>query len=209
MDGVLIDSEPIYMQHVLDFYNRYGIKLDKKEVAKLAGSSNEASWEMMANWWKEPITPKAMETFYNEQCDEEKVEFSKIINPYVKYILPRLKGSQIKLAIASSSPMETIKQVIKECEIDQYFDYVVSGHSFQESKPNPEIYLHTLKELETDASNTLIIEDSTYGIQAANNAKIPVIALKDERFYYDQSSADYMVDDLLEAYYLIMKLRGA
>lgn len=209
MDGVLIDSEPIYMQHVLDFYKRYGIKLEKKEVAKLAGSSNEASWEMMANWWKEPITPKAMETFYNEQYCEEEVDFSKIINPYVKDILPKLRDNKIKLAIASSSPMETIKQVIKECEIDQYFDYVVSGHSFKESKPNPEIYLHTLKVLETDVSNTLIIEDSTYGIQAAINAKIPVIALKDERFYYDQSNADYMVDDLLEAYYLIMKLRGA
>lgn len=209
MDGVLIDSEPIYMQHVLDFYDHYGIKLDKKEVAKLAGSSNEASWEMMADWWKDQISPKAMESFYAKHCCEEKVVFSKIINPYVKYILSKLKASKIKLAIASSSPMETIKEVIKECEIAQYFDYIVSGHSFKKSKPNPEIYLHTLQMLNVNAADAVIIEDSTYGIQAANNANVLVIALKDERFYYDQSSADYIVDDLLEAYFLIKKLRGA
>ena len=205
MDGVLIDSEPIYMQHVLDFYRQYEISIPHQEVAKLAGSSNEAGWEMMASWWKSEITPQEMERLYEANSKEEDIVYSEIINPYVRYILPRLKKEGIRLAIASSSSMKAITTMLKECNLSMYFDKVVTGHDFTFSKPDPAIYLHTIEELNVSKKRCIIIEDSTYGIQAGKAAGIKVIAKHDERYGFDQSQADYLVNDLLEAYHLILQ----
>lgn len=204
MDGVLIDSEPIYMHHVLDFYERNGIKVPYHEVIKLAGSSHEAGLRMMASWWKEDVTPQEMERIYDAQCKEDDLVYSDILSPYVRYILARLKANGIKLAIASSSSMKAIKTMLKECNLEMYFDCIVSGHDFPLSKPDPAIYLHTVECLRVPKENCMIIEDSTYGIQAGKAAGMDVIALHDERFAYEQSMADYLVYDLLEAYHLMM-----
>ncbi|WP_418766609.1 HAD family hydrolase [Longicatena caecimuris] len=206
MDGVLIDSEPIYMHHVLSFYERFGIHVPYEEVVKLASSSNEASWQMMASWWKEAIDPKELEQLYETIMQgEEEVVFADIVNPYVRYILPRLRERGIKTAIASSSPMSAIHAMMQQCQLSNSFDLVVTGRDFPFSKPDPAIYLHTVKQLKVAKEHCIIIEDSTYGIEAAIRADIKVAALKDERFHYDQTKATYLVHDLLEAYHLILE----
>ena len=188
MDGVLIDSEPIYMYHTMLFFQQFGISLEEKEVRKLAGSSNAHGWEMMASWWKEAITPNEM-------------------NPYVKYVLTRLRKDSFQLAIASSSPMAAITDMVEDCQLNEYFDLLVTGMDFAASKPNPEIYLSTMERLKVTPEETIVVEDSHYGIEAGKKAGATVIALKDERFYPDQSESDYLVNDLLEAYLLIQKLK--
>ena len=75
-------------------------------------------------------------------------------------------------------------------------DVIVSGEMFRESKPNPEIYKFTLKKLGLEARECVAIEDSTYGIQAAKGAGITTFAKKDNRFHYNQSIADVVIDDL-------------
>lgn len=82
------------------------------------------------------------------------------------------------MAIASSSPLKNINQVTSEIGIDHYFDVKVSGEAFKHSKPNPEIYLYTADKLQINVNQCVAVEDSTYGIRAALNAKIKVIAKK-------------------------------
>lgn len=207
MDGVLIDSEPIYMYHTMLFFQQFGISLEEKEVRKLAGSSNAHGWEMMASWWKEAITPNEMKAFYEENEPKEAFLYSDIANPYVKYVLNRLRKDSFQLAIASSSPMAAITDMVEDCQLNGYFDLLVTGMDFAASKPNPEIYLSTMERLKVTPEETIVVEDSHYGIEAGKKAGATVIALKDERFYPDQSESDYVVNDLLEAYLLIQKLK--
>ena len=66
---------------------------------------------------------------------------------------------------------------------------LLSGEMFEESKPNPEIYLTAAKKLGVDPSECVAVEDSTYGIAAGNAAGMRVIAYADEQFGIDQSKA--------------------
>lgn len=207
MDGVLIDSEPIYMYHTILFFQQFGIQLEDKEVRKLAGSSNAHGWEMMASWWKEEITPNEMKTLYGVSEPKDAFFYSDIANPYVKYVLNHLCQEDFQLAIASSSPMNAITDMVEECQLKGYFNLLVTGMDFAASKPNPEIYLSTMERLKVTPEETIVVEDSHYGIEAGKKAGATVIALKDERFYPDQSECDYLVNDLLEAYLLIQKLK--
>ena len=82
--------------------------------------------------------------------------------------------------------MENIKKVTRQCGIASYFDCMVSGVDFKETKPDPAIYLETLRRLNLKPEEVIAIEDSTYGIQACIGANIRVIAKEDNRYDFNQ-----------------------
>lgn len=205
MDGVLIDSEPLYMQFVIDFFHQHHQQISLQEVVKLAGSNAQDSWRMMGEWWYPKKNPEEMKLYYETHINHEKVDFTQLLNPYVHYILPRLKKAGYRLAIASSSSYKEINEMCQTCHLFDYFDVVVSGEQFQRSKPDPEIYQHTMDLLQVQPQDCFVIEDSDYGIEAGKAAGATVIAKIDQRFSFDQKKAQYKVYDLFEAMQLILK----
>ena len=120
-------------------------------------------------------------------------------------ILLESLSERYKIALASSSSLNTINTALDQVDLRKYFIFIVSGEQFKESKPNPEIYLHTIKELNVNKDEAIIIEDSPKGILAANRAGIKVLALKDDKFGLDQSQADINIDELNDIIKLIEK----
>ena len=112
--------------------------------------------------------------------------------------LEQLRAMGLQLALASSSPMSNIRQVLGECGLMEFFPVIVSGEQFEASKPDPEIYLHTMARLGRRPEECLIVEDSTYGVQAGAAAGGLVAALRDERFPFDQSAARFHIGNLSE-----------
>jgi len=110
----------------------------------------------------------------------------------------QLRAMGLQLALASSSPMSNIRQVLGECGLMEFFPVIVSGEQFEASKPDPEIYLHTMARLGRRPEECLIVEDSTYGVQAGAAAGGLVAALRDERFPFDQSAARFHIGNLSE-----------
>ena len=152
----------------------------------------------MAEWYGKGITSKQIESLYHDTMQD-------VTYPYIRYILKKLKPDY-KLAIASSSSKELISKCLKECSIDSYFDLVVTGRDFKESKPNPEIYLYTAKQLGVSSDECVVLEDSTIGITAAKRAGMYTLAHRDLRFNIDQTLADHIFEDFLEAYDYIQNL---
>lgn len=79
-----------------------------------------------------------------------------------------------------------------------YFDVVLSGQDLPRSKPDPMIYHKAAKLLGVKEEECMVLEDSTVGILAAYDAGMRVIALKDERFSFDQSLAYDQIENLKE-----------
>jgi HAD superfamily hydrolase (TIGR01509 family) len=207
MDGVLVNTEPTNIGYVLSLFRHFDICISPEDVASLVGNNNRAYWEIVASLWNKTISPEDAERIYFENINEKDLNYSKLINPYVKEVLKFLEDDGFKLAIASSSSELEIQDMVKQCEIETYFDIMVSGNRFKESKPNPEIYLYVMKVLKIKPENCVIIEDSSYGIAAGKRSGAYVIALKDKQFQIDQSKADYIADDLLDAYQKISSLK--
>ena len=82
------------------------------------------------------------------------------------------------MAVASSSHLAQIQNILTQCDIIQYFDLIVSGEQFERSKPDPTIYRHTLEKLGAQAKNAVAIEDSFFGIQAAKALAFPSLPTK-------------------------------
>ena len=212
-DGVLVDSEPVYLGWFQEFLDDNGIVIDRKEFNTLAGCSAKMERVLLKKWWNEAKNDNLTEEQVYTLCErywknsnvEKNFSYKNIKNANVEKVMSKLKDMGYMVAIASSSPIDNIKHVVSEIEIGQYVDLIISGEMFKESKPNPEIYNHTVERLGLKPEECIAVEDSSYGILAAKNAGITTIAKIDERFNFDQSPADYKINDLIEVLDIINK----
>lgn len=198
MDGVLIDSEPVYLDMFQVFLEENNCVVDKKTLYAIAGASSRQTWEFIAQMWYEKIDPEELHQIFRKKYPDFQIPYKEVIFPGTRELLKWLKEKGIILALASSSSEKSIYRMLAETGLDGCFSCVVSGKMFRESKPNPEIYLHTLYSLGLPAGDCVAVEDSTYGIQAAKAAGLQVVAVKDERFSYDQSDADWKIESTRE-----------
>lgn len=202
MDGVLVDSEPYYLAELRHFLNLNHIPIQEDILFKTAGASSSQIWQLMAQMWDSPIGTQKLQRMFHEMCADHHISYSQIIFPQVIPTLKKLKSLGVRIALASSSSMDTIHSMLMETKIKDFFEIIVSGQMFAESKPNPEIYLYTLEQLKLTASDCIAVEDSTYGILAAKRSGIEVAAIYEPRFQYDQSVANYIIQNVSEIFTL-------
>lgn len=196
MDGVLIDSEMRYIDLYLDFFREEGYVTSRDELQILIGSPKEVDDEFLLK--KTGTDGQRMMIKRHEFFDRHPLDYSKILKENAYELLNKLKDKGIKIALASSSRMDLIKKVLKQCNIEPYFNCVLSGEMFAKSKPDPEIYNETCKRLGIDKKDILVVEDSPYGIEAAKSAGLKVVGIVNKEYKVDISKADYIVNSLEE-----------
>lgn len=112
--------------------------------------------------------------------------------------MEKLKANGFHIGMASSSPRDKVLQNLDTLGLTDYFEIIVSGLDFKHSKPDPEIYFYTMEKMGVKPEDCYVVEDSTFGLQAAERAGAVVICKRDDRLGYDQSGADYYIDRLAE-----------
>ncbi|MGX6961756.1 HAD family hydrolase [Vagococcus xieshaowenii] len=194
VDGVILNSEVFYQQRRKQFFQTKGITLSEEDNQAFIGSNPKA---MMRHLF--PNDPNMQ-----EKMREEYLTFSKglvydtreLLNPDVNVVLPQLQAKGIRLAIASSGSPEGIHKMLVANDLLNYFELVVSGEMFEESKPNPQIYRYTIDQLGLKEEACLVVEDSTLGIRAAKAAGLEVLALVQRDYEVDQQLADARIQSL-------------
>ena len=128
--------------------------------------------------------------------------------PNAKDVLNELQKMKIKLALATSSVGVSARPFLDRHQIAKFFEVIITGDEIERGKPEPDIYLHTVKKLAVTAEDCLVIEDSLSGISAAKAAKMRVAAIPDRRFVGPreyEKEANYLLNDLSAIPALIMK----
>lgn len=194
MDGVIIDSEGVYLEYDLEFARSKNPSVTIEQLYPMIGATKQESWEVMervignGQSWEELRNEFRQRDIYSE------VDYRRIYRPEVTETLKQLKEWGYRLALASSTQLDLVERVLNENEIRQYFEVVVSGNQFKRSKPDPEIYLYTAQRLGVQPRECLAVEDSTIGITAAFCAGMKICAVVDKRYQFDQSRADFMLE---------------
>jgi len=206
MDGVLVDSEPVYMNYFYEPFVRHNQDVSLQDIYSVIGTTMEDTWRILGEAWQPLKSLEEIQELYTHDVDEAFVDYDDLKMPHIKHLMHQLQKNNIKMGVASASPKETIKRVLKECQLESYISFYVSGEEVKASKPAPDVYLEVMRALEVKPENTIVIEDSTLGIKAGKSAGATVIAMKDNRFGMDQSEADHFVNDHMESYHLIKRL---
>lgn len=197
MDGVLIDSEPVYLEAMLEFGQHKRPELLEKDICAIVGRTSQDSWEIMEKAIKNGQNWKELRHDYREWIDvSQGLDYTRIFREEARSLLKELKQRGYRIALASSTHRQLVLHVLFQNQILQYFERIITGDQFKKSKPDPEIYHYTAKAMGVKEEECFVLEDSTVGIQAAHDAGMTVAALIDDRFGFDRSLADYEVESV-------------
>lgn len=205
MDGVIVDTEKFYLDTLAKLFEAEGIEVPFEDLCVTVGASYKDFKRNLVRWFElggEHLTEEEALARYNVWEERNQPDFAALLNHGVVETIAELKRRGVRVALASSSPMSNILLVLEACGLSDAFELVTSGEQFHESKPNPEIYLHTLENLGLPAGDCCCVEDSVPGITAGKAAGLTVFAKREDRFGFTQEAADRIIDaipDLLEA----------
>jgi len=196
MDGVIIDSEPLHKQIEMDMLKSFGANVERRELEAMAGTPLKVFCQTMKDRYSISLPVDEMvaikkERYFEELCAIEDIEPIEGIPE----LLQRLKSAGLKIALASSSPIEVIEYIISAFDIRQYFDTVVTGDYVERGKPAPDIFLYAAKQIGVNPDECVVIEDSGNGVRAAKAARMKCIAFKNlNSGHQDISPADMVIE---------------
>jgi HAD superfamily hydrolase (TIGR01509 family) len=196
MDGVMIDSEPLWEKTERILMARRNIDYSPTYREKIVGLNQNDSAKLLKETFNLPETIKEI---IAERIDILLTLYQKELEPAkgLSNLLKELTNKGFTLALASSSPRRAISFVLDKFSLREYFSGIVSGDDIQLGKPHPDIYLHTAKELGVRPEECVVIEDSINGVKSAKAARMICIAIPDRRLNQKEfKAADLVVENL-------------
>lgn len=171
MDGVIVDTEPIYDL----FWHDAGIRYE-------TGIDNFAN--VIKGTILSDIIKKYFSTFSPEKIHQlvNEVEAYEAAMPLPLVagstdFLHILKENGVRTGLVTSSGQSKVERVIREHKLEQIFDTIVSENRITKGKPDPSCYLQAAADLGVSPSECLVFEDSFNGIKSAVAAGMNVIGL--------------------------------
>jgi HAD superfamily hydrolase (TIGR01509 family) len=194
MDGVIIDSEPIYFRIISEMLREMEIEITRDELSKFVGRSD--LWETFKEKYE-------LDYNVDDISDEEQKRFLSYLKNHfedgpidgVADLIKELENKGYSLVLASSSKMENINSVLTKLGLIDHFSLRISGADLETSKPHPEIFLEAAKMAQTTQEECLVIEDSENGVKAAKAAGMKCIGYQNPNSgNQDLTSADWIID---------------
>ena len=200
MDGVLVNSEPFYIEVEQTNFRQLGLEISEEEHQTYQGTATDRMWQLIKerHGIEHPVDElvkmtNSLVTPYFKSL--EKMDSM----PGVEKLILNLKGKGIPLALASSSYVDVIEIILQKTGLKKYSNVVVSSQMAGASKPEPDIFLLAAQKLGAQPEKCVVIEDSTNGIAAAKRAGMYCIAFAGPGSeLQDQTGADMIIKDFGE-----------
>jgi len=173
LDGVLVEAKNIHFEALNKALVQYAITweehlsiydgLKTNQKLEMLHERKELPKEYFKDIWeaKQKYTLEALSDL--KESDQLKVCMNTLV------------ASGYKIACCSNSIRKTVLTVLSKLGIIEYFDLIISNEDVTNSKPHPEMYWKAMSKMTVLPEETLIVEDSPYGLLAANRAKAHVL----------------------------------
>ncbi len=185
MDGVILDSEPLWQEAEIIAFARVGVNLTHKMCTETMGMRVD---EVVKQRFKEfKWTGATVEEVQEDILTElEKLILAKS-EPMagVERTISFFQKKGLRLALASSTHLRLIKTVLNKFNMLDTFEVVRSAEFEQYGKPHPAIYITTLEKLGLKHDEAFAIEDSFNGILAAKAARLKTVAIPEKSVWHE------------------------
>ena len=181
MDGVLIDTERMYM----DCWRIAGkeFEIDEESVDKLVrdciGLSSKDTKELCEKRLAGKVSYDEGIKRVRDIFRRKRIEEGIPVKSGAYLLLEYLKTNRIPIGLASSTSYHTIVEELTQLKMIDYFKVVIGGDMVREGKPSPLVYERACKELMLNPERTIAIEDSINGLKAAKGAGLKTIMVPD------------------------------
>lgn len=208
MDGVIIDSEPLWRKAMIEGFNEIGIDFTEDDCRKTTGMRFKEVVELWLEHYKiknisvTSVENKVLEILINLINHEGKAI------PGALELLNYARNNHLKIGLATSSYQILVDAVLTKLNLQNSFDAIVSAEKMKYGKPHPEVYLVCANKLETSPDQCAVVEDSVNGVIAAKAAQMKVFSVPDidHKFLKQFGVADHQCDNMHEVLELFKDL---
>ena len=175
MDGVLIDSEPVWQQAEYEVLTRFGLPVARADMVQTTGLRIDE----LVNYWylrfpELDFDRQAVADFIVSRVVEF-IEQDGVPMTAVHDALKLCRATGLAVGLATSSSQRIMDAVLDKLEIRDYFDATQSAEKLPYGKPHPEVYLQCAARLNIAPNQCLAVEDSFNGLIAARAASMQTL----------------------------------
>jgi HAD superfamily hydrolase (TIGR01509 family) len=200
MDGLLLDSEPYWVEAELEVLGAVGVPLTAELARETTGMRLD---EAVAHWHRLfPFQGRSEAEVVARLTEAARrlILARAEAKPGVRESLQLFARQGLRRALASSSPLQLIQAVVEKLGLTGQFELTVSAESEPFGKPHPAVYLTCARRLGLRPTECVALEDSVNGLVSAKAARMRVIAVPEAAHRGDArfSLADAAVASLLD-----------
>jgi sugar-phosphatase len=196
MDGLIVDSEPLWVRAEIEVFGEVGVTLSEDECALTKGLRSD---DVVAFWyaerpWATPAPHEVQAKLVARVATLVREEGRAL--PGVARALATARDAACKVALASSSPSLVIGATLERLGLQAAFDVVQSAETEPLGKPHPGIFLRAAERLAVAPTDCIAIEDSLTGLVAAKAARMACIVVPCD---YPAHDARFVLADAIVA----------
>lgn len=177
LDGVLVDTKNLHFDALNNaLYDQYKITWNE-HLSVYDGLKTQQKLDMLS---KEKGLPIELHKEVWDKKQQITLNLLKNldVDENIKSTISKLVDNNYKIAVCSNSIRKTVLTVLCKLGIIEYIDFILSNEDVKNPKPHPEMYWKTISIMSVLPEETLIVEDSPYGLLAASRSKSHILRVK-------------------------------
>lgn len=178
MDGLLIDSEPLWDRGEHEVLGELGVDFTRRhELPDIRGLRIDLVVDLWFGQqpWTGPDRSTVVERIISRVI--ALVEETRPLLPGVREAVALCKAQGLKVGLASASPLYMLEKVLTMFDLRDQFDALASADKLDYSKPHPQVYLNCAAQLGVSPLNCVALEDSVNGMIASKAARMRSIVV--------------------------------
>ena len=179
MDGVILDSEKLYVRFWCEAGNFYGYPMQREHALGIRSMARPYAIERLQRWFGEGFDYDLVRNKRVALMDAYVSEHGIDAKTGARELLAYLKDNGYRVALATATPKDRAEAYLERLDLLKYFDVVASARMVAHGKPEPDIYLYAAEQLGLKPQECLALEDSPNGARSAHAAGCKTILVPD------------------------------
>lgn len=176
LDGLLVDSEPVWFESRRVLFAIYGKRWTDADQERLMG--------VRTSVWVDYVTKKLEGVKSPDEVLNHTLDI--MADAYEGGNVPILPGAnealehcfaEYRVGLASGSPKRLIDAALRGADWVRFFEKIISSDECAHGKPHPDVYLEIMERMNLNPETTAVVEDSIAGVRAGLAAKAKVVAV--------------------------------
>lgn len=179
MDGVILDTEKLYVRFWCEAANFYGYPMREHHALSIRSMARPFAIERLKGYFGEDFDYYAVHDKRIELMDKYIEQNGIEAKAGAKQLLQWLKQNGYKTALATATAPDRTKRYLTQLGLYDYFDEIVCASMVKKGKPEPDIYIKAAQLLGLPTENCIALEDSQNGIKSAHSAGCQTVMVPD------------------------------
>jgi beta-phosphoglucomutase family hydrolase len=178
LDGTLADPMPSHYEAWSVILDRYGLEMSEDRFYALGGWPTQRVADLLIGESGRELDAQRI-SIEKESLFAETLHLVQPIE-HTTSVARKHRGS-IPLAVATGATRDICELILKQLDIHDWFDAIVSADEVARHKPNPDVFLEAARRLGVEPKDCVVYEDTDPGLEAARRAGMAHI---DVRTFY-------------------------